>query len=294
MMISIIVPVYNGEKTLNELYSRIIAELDGSYYFEVIFVYDCGKDKSWEIIREMARSESDHIRAYCFDKNYGQHYATSFGLQKASGDYIFTLDEDSQHDPKFIPVMIKKMEDENLDLIYGQFSKLKQPFFRVIMSFFLRRVLCVMIPNLPHDYSAYRLIRKDLANKIIEKENFSLFIDAELDMLSRNHSNLLVEHFKRAKGTSSYTIIKLLKQSFDVLFKYSKLFRLFLNSFIIVILFWLTYSFYLLLLNPIQYLIVFVFLFISFLTIIWIRRNSLQRIHGKQTPKVVEQINLGK
>lgn len=183
MDISVVIPVYNGEKTLRELYRKVKTELNGYLSFEVIFVYDCGRDESWEIIKELARNEPDHIRGYCFDKNYGQHFATSFGLKKACGNFILTLDEDAQHDPKYIPSMIKKMEDKNLDLIYGQFSKLEQPFFRVIMSLFLRKVLCLMIPDLPRDYSAYRLFSKELANKIFERETYCFFLDAEVGRL---------------------------------------------------------------------------------------------------------------
>jgi polyisoprenyl-phosphate glycosyltransferase len=288
-MISIIIPVYNGEKTLKELYRKINTELDGSMNFEVIFVCDYGKDKSWEIIKELARDEDDHIRGYCFDNNYGQHYATSFGLKKACGDYIFTLDEDSQHDPKFIPLMVRKMQDENLDLIYGQFSKIKQSYFRVLMSYFLRRILCLMVPELPRDYSAYRLLSKELNNEIVNKENYSFFLDAELGKLSRNHSSILIEHFKRSKGNSSYTIQKLFNQSIDVLFFYSKLFGNIFNSLMILVFLGFIFSVILLHNGLFQSSVVPIIFLIIFLTFLLIKLNSRRRSKKKQTPKVSEQ-----
>jgi polyisoprenyl-phosphate glycosyltransferase len=294
-MISIVIPVYNGEKTIKDLYRKIKYELNGLYYFEVIFVNDCGKDRSWGIITELARDESESVRGYCLDKNYGQHYATSFGLKKAKGDYIFTIDEDAQHDPKFIPAMIKKMEDENFDLVYGQFYKLEQSFLRVRMSSFLRKVLCVMIPELPQDYSGYRLINKELAVKIIEKEEFCFFLDAELGSLSMKHGSLLIDHNKRSNGNSSYTIHKLLKQTIDVLFKYSKLFKWIFNSFLLLIIFLLlAFTYRLLIYSSFQDMIFSIILLISFLGFIFIKRNSFERIHRKLNIKVVEQTHHNK
>lgn len=293
-MISIIIPVYNGENTLRGLYSRIRSELEGKFQFEVIFVLDSGKDKSWEIIKNLAESDSSRISGYSFDRNMGQHYATMFGLKKSAGDYVFTLDEDAQHDPKFIPVMIEKMKSENADLIYGQFSKLEQPFFKVWMSFFLRRILCVMIPYLPREYSAYRLINKTMVNKLIKNENNNFFLDAEFGKVSPNHSSILIEHFKRSNGSTSYTIVKLIRQTLDVLFKYSKIFALVFNTFLSASVILLLFFFYQFILDPNKNSTVFALLLLCSSTLLYIRIRSMRRIFSKRNPVIIDQITNNK
>ena len=236
MNISIIIPVYNGEKTLKELYYKIKNTLAGNISYELIFVYDHGKDNSWEIIKEFAQEDKDHIRGYHFNKNYGQQLATFYGLEKASGNILITMDEDNQHNPEYIPEMIKKLEDEKLDYVYGKFRKIRRPFSRVFLSLILKRMLCLMIPSLPDEYSSYRVIRKELANKVINENSHFSFLDAELGKLSTNYGNLFMDPCKRSKRESSYTISRLLKQLFDVLFKYSRLFRIIYNTSLIFVL----------------------------------------------------------
>jgi polyisoprenyl-phosphate glycosyltransferase len=289
MSISIIIPVYNGEKTIRILYNKIKSALDGYLPYEMIFVYDCGKDNSWKIIKELAERDHDHVRGFHFDKNYGQQSATVFGFKKASGDYIITLDEDNQHDPEYIPAMIKKLEDDKLDFVYGKFRKIEQPFFKVFLSFLLRRILCFMIPDLPPDYSSYRVIRKELTRKITETDSKFSFIDIELGKLSSKNDGLLINHFKRLKGSSSYTISILVKQTFDVLFGYSPLFKIFYQILFAFLILSLSLSFYLIVIHGIQLSTIAVIVLLILSIMFLIRINSFKRIQRKLYPLVIEQ-----
>lgn len=288
MDVSVVIPVYNGANTINDLHEKIVSELTGHFSFEVIFVFDYGKDNSWEIIKEVAENDPEHVRGFYLDRNYGQHCATAVGLKKSKGEYIFTLDEDVQHDPKYIKSMIKKMEDEKLDLLYGRFNRLEQPFVRVWMSFFLRRVLCVMISDLPWDYSAYRLIRNKLARGIVENDAPGFFLDAELGTLSLNHGSLLIDHFKRSNGSTSYTIIRLVRQTINVLYRYSKVFKLLFNSVLFVSVILIAYSFYLLALNPTIHLFVFAALLLNFSAFLTQEKVRWWRQTRKNKPRVFE------
>ncbi len=294
MNISIVIPVYNGENTLKELYDKIKNALTGILIYELIFVYDSGKDNSWKIITEIAENDPDHVRAFHFDKNYGQHSATFFGLKKASGDYIVTLDEDNQHDPGYIPEMIKKLEEEKLDFIYGKFSKIEQHFFRVFLSLILRRILCFLVPDLPCDYSSYRVIRKELVLRVIEKDSQLSFLDVELGRLSSNNGSLLIDHHKRLNGSSSYTITIYMKQSLEVLFGYSRLFRIIYNAFFAFILLGLFFVLYLILIHGIHLAIIAgTFTLILFIMLL-IRINSSKRVSRRLNPLVIGQLGHNK
>ena len=291
MNISIIIPVYNGEKTLKELYYKIKNTLAGNISYELIFVYDHGKDNSWEIIKGFAQEDKDHIRGYHFNKNYGQQLATFYGLKKASGNILITMDEDNQHNPEYIPEMIKKLECEQLDYVYGKFRKISRPFSRAFLSLILKRMLCFMIPSLPDEYSSYRVIRKELANKALNENSHFSFLDAELGKLSTNYGNLFIDQRKKSDRKSSYTINRLLKQLFDVLFKYSSLFRLIYNTSLVLVLISSIITCCLTMSYSVHLISICIFFFLISSIMILIMINSYNRINSKSDPFVTECIN---
>jgi undecaprenyl-phosphate 4-deoxy-4-formamido-L-arabinose transferase len=291
MNVSIVIPVYNGGKSLKELYEEIRNVLTGSLTYEMIFIYDCGNDNSWKVIKELAGNEPNYVRGFHLDKNYGQHIATLFGFKNATGEYIITLDEDSQHDPKYIPEMIKRLEDGNYDFVYGKFRKIEQPFFKVFLSSFLRRILSIMVPNLPHDYSSYRVIRKDMVAKVVEEgSNFS-FIDAALGNLSSNYSSVIIDHCKRLRGRTSYTINTLFKLFLDVLFGCSKRFRIIYNTLLCILLLCIVLAGYLTIIQSIQLQIIAIILLFFLIIMLLLRMRSFQRIKRNLNPSVIEQLN---
>lgn len=294
MNISIVIPVYNGGKSLIELYEKVRNVFTENLTYEVIFIHDCGNENSWEVIRELVENDHNHVRGFHLDKNYGQHIATFFGFKNATGEYIITLDEDTQHDPKYIPEMIKRLEDGKLDFVYGKFNKVEQPFFKVFLSLFLRRILSIMIPNLPYDYSSYRLIRKDIAVKVIETgSNFS-FIDAALGNLSSNYSSVTIDHCKRTKGRSSYTFNSLFKLFFDVLFGYSNRFRIIYNVFLFILFSCIILAVYLTIIKYLQLQLTAIILLFLLVTMLLIRMSSFHRIKHNLNPLVTEQLNRSK
>jgi undecaprenyl-phosphate 4-deoxy-4-formamido-L-arabinose transferase len=259
--------------------------------YEIIFIHDCGNDNSWKVIKELVGNDPDHVRGFHLDKNYGQHIATSFGLKNATGEHIITLDEDGQHDPKYIPEMIKRLEDGKYDFVYGKFRKIEQPFFNVFLSYLLRRILCIMVPNLPHDYSSYRVIRKGIALKVVDAGSLFSFIDAALGNLSSNSSSVLIDHCKRLKGRSSYTFKSHFKLLFDVLFVYSKRFRIIFNLLLFILFSFIILAVYLTIIKYIQLQIVSIILLFLLLILLLIRMHSFQRIKHNMDPSVTEQLN---
>ena len=223
MKISVIVPVYNGEKTIRELFRRISAELDGSFQYEVIFVYDCGKDKSWEVITELIESYPENVKGFHFAGNYGQHNAILYGIKNASGDFIVTLDEDLQHDPAYIKPLIGKQQEGDYDVVYAVFNNLAHPRLRNITSQMLRWLLKLTVPGIFTDYSPYRIIRKETAEDITRLKSSYTFIDGYLGWVTKKFGTIKAKHFRRTNGDSSYSLYKLIKHAALIEIAYSPL-----------------------------------------------------------------------
>jgi polyisoprenyl-phosphate glycosyltransferase len=223
MDLSVIIPVFNGEKTLPELTSQIRNNLDLKYTYEVIYVYDCGIDNSWNIIKELVGSDPSHFRGYHLKRNYGQHNAILFGINEAKGDFIVTLDEDLQHNPSFIKELVEKQKEKNYDVVYASFKRLKHPGLRIMMSEWLRVILKRIVPGLFPGYSPFRLIKGEVARKILILRNSYTFIDGYLGMVTHNFGYIDADHFKRIDGVSSYSYLKLIKHAFMIAGAYSAL-----------------------------------------------------------------------
>jgi glycosyltransferase involved in cell wall biosynthesis len=119
MDISIVIPLYNEEESLPELYAwiaRVMQKNDFSY--EVIFVDDGSTDRSWEVISAL-REKSPNMKAIKFQRNYGKSPALHCAFQKTQGDVIITMDADLQDSPDEIPELYRMIKEEGYDLVSG-------------------------------------------------------------------------------------------------------------------------------------------------------------------------------
>lgn len=223
MDLSVVIPVFNSEKTLPELYKKIRRELSAKFTFEVIFVFDCGKDNSWAVIEELINSDPSTVRGYHLKRNYGQHNAILFGMTKAKGDYVITLDDDLQHDPRFIHDLISEQKAGDYDVVYGKFEKLRHSGLRIRTSEMLRRLLRIIVHGIYPDYSPYRLIKNATAKKIAGLKNSYSFIDGYIGWATNKISYVPVEHYKRADGVSSYSYYRLVKHALLIAIAYSRI-----------------------------------------------------------------------
>ncbi len=119
MDISVVIPLYNEEESLPELYRwlRRVMEEQG-YSYEIIFVDDGSTDGSWEVIRQLS-NESDKVKAIRFRRNYGKSPALHCAFGKAQGDVVITMDADMQDSPDEIPELYRMVREEGYDLVSG-------------------------------------------------------------------------------------------------------------------------------------------------------------------------------
>ena len=119
MDISVVVPLYNEEESLPELFAWIERVMAAHHFtYEVIFVNDGSTDRSWEVI-ERLRAESPCVKGIKFRRNYGKSPALFCGFRKAEGDVVITMDADLQDSPDEIPELYRMITEDGYDLVSG-------------------------------------------------------------------------------------------------------------------------------------------------------------------------------
>lgn len=216
-MLSIVVPVYCGKRTLPELVRRINATMErelNDMAYEVILVDDRSPDESFKIIKDLCRTQ-ENLVGIQLKKNYGQQNATFCGLHYASGDIVITMDDDLQHDPSHIPSFLAEMEGKT-DLVYGVFQTRDDGFYRQMGSKLTARFFRKKYGSLKGlRVSSFRAIRKSLVDKIcIDKtaeEKSFVYLSCLLLEKSNAVLNITLPYSERKEGHSNYNFIKLAK-----------------------------------------------------------------------------------
>jgi len=132
MDISVIVPLYNEEESLPELYQWIERVMkENNFTFEVIFVNDGSTDGSWNVIEELSK-KSPNVKGIKFRRNYGKSPALYCGFDRAQGDVVITMDADLQDSPDEIPELYRMIKEDGYDLVSGYKQKRYDPLSKTI------------------------------------------------------------------------------------------------------------------------------------------------------------------
>ncbi|MFC2384253.1 MAG: glycosyltransferase family 2 protein [Hoylesella saccharolytica] len=132
MDISVVIPLYNEEESLTELYAWIERVMkEQGFSFEVIFVNDGSTDRSWQIIKELSNG-SEQVKGIKFRRNYGKSPALFCGFKEAQGDVVITMDADLQDSPDEIPELYRMITQEGYDLVSGYKQKRYDPLSKTL------------------------------------------------------------------------------------------------------------------------------------------------------------------
>lgn len=220
MNISVVVPVYRGETLIEPLVERLAKALPKfSKKYEVLLVNDGSPDRSWEVIHKLARKYK-WVKGIRLMRNYGQHNATLCGIRAARYEIVVTMDQDLQHPPEEIPVLLAELE-KGFDVVYGAPKKLPQGFLRNAMTANIKRILArVMgVPSVKN-ISAFRAFRTELRNAFTNFQSPALIIDVLLSWGTPRFTSVPVE-IEKPEERSNYKFSALVKAALLILTGYS-------------------------------------------------------------------------
>ena len=168
MDISVVIPLYNEEESLPELFAWIQRVMDANHFsYEVIFVNDGSTDRSWEVIENL-RAQSDKVKGIKFRRNYGKSPALYCGFEKAQGNVVITMDADLQDSPDEIPELYRMITKEGYDLVSGYKQKRYDPLSKTIPTKLFNATARAVsgISNL-HDFNCgLKAYRRDVIKNI--------------------------------------------------------------------------------------------------------------------------------
>jgi len=206
--LSIVIPVYNAEKTIGELVEQLESQLQSRLGFDIILVNDGSRDDSFKVLLGLSKKYDD-LCVLNLSKNFGQHNATIAGLNYAKGEYAITMDDDLQHPVAEIFKLVGEIE-KGYDVVYGAYPK-HDDLFRKAGSVVNDLMMDVMIGK-PRGlkFSSFRIIRSFVVKEMIKYDAPYPYLDGLILRITRNIGTITVEHQERKTGSSNYTVKELL------------------------------------------------------------------------------------
>jgi len=208
---SIIIPVYNGEKSIGKLVDYLIEKVPKDYLFEIILVNDCSPDNSEKICIDSYNKHPGYVSLYSLAKNVGEHNAVMAGLNHALGDYAVIIDDDFQNPVSEVVKLCNYAIQQKYDVVYTCYDKKHHSYFRNLGSKFNDKVANIMLKKPKGLYlSSFKIMNRFIIDEIIKYKLPYPYIDGLILRTTSNIGKIKVQHQKRESGNSGYTVNKLL------------------------------------------------------------------------------------
>lgn len=219
LQISVVVPLFNEEESLPELFSWIKRVMDAhSFSYEVLFIDDGSKDTSWSVVEKL-RSEFNEIRGIKFQRNYGKSAALQKGFESTKGDVVITMDADLQDSPEEIPELYKMITEDGFDMVSGWKKKRYDPISKTLptklYNWTARRLSGIYL----HDFNCGLKAYKSVVVKSIE-----VYGDMHryIPVLAKyagfhNIGEKVVQHQARKYGTTKFGLNRFVNGPLDLL-----------------------------------------------------------------------------
>jgi len=218
LRISIVIPVFLGEKTLPFLINEILpltlgfSTPNGTHCIvcEVLLVHDCGPDRS-DVVLEELKKQYSFVRPVWLSRNYGQHAATMAGMASATGDWVVTIDEDCQHRPEDIGCMLDCAITESLQLVYAQ-PKNSAPhgWLRNTLSRSAKTISKNLLGNSEiGKFNSFRLIDGEIARTLAAYCGNGVYLDVGLFWITGSIGHCPVQLRDEMSRPSGYSYVKL-------------------------------------------------------------------------------------
>ncbi|WP_430810283.1 MULTISPECIES: glycosyltransferase family 2 protein [unclassified Carboxylicivirga] len=219
MDLSIVVPLYNEEESIKELYDwiqRVVSPLNWSY--EVIFVDDGSTDTSWTVIEELKR-EAAPVKGIRFRRNYGKSAGLYCGFEAAQGDVVITMDADLQDSPDEIPELTRMVKEEGYDIVSGWKKKRYDPIGKTLPSKLFNRTVRMVSGIKLHDFNCgLKAYRNEVVKNIEVYGEMHRYIPLIAKQAGfKRIGEKVVQHQERKYGVSKFGIERTIKGFLDLL-----------------------------------------------------------------------------
>ncbi len=218
MDISVVIPVFNEEESLPELYRWITKTLAEEYTFEVVFIDDGSSDDSWKIIRNLSEQHTN-VSGMKFKRNYGKSAALFCGFQKAAGEVVITMDADLQDSPEEIPDLYRMVMEEDYDLVSGWKKKRYDPISKRWPSKFFNYTARKYTGIHLHDFNCgLKAYKKDVVKNIEvygEMHRYIPVLAKQAGFIKIGEK--VVQHQKRKYGVTKFGLERFMNGFLDLL-----------------------------------------------------------------------------
>ncbi len=220
--LSIVIPVYNEEGVLPELYDRLtkVGEALG-HTFELIFVNDGSKDRSREILSHVC-SQDDRVKVIQFSRNFGHQIAITAGLDHASGDAVVVIDGDLQDPPEVIPSLVKKWQ-EGYEVVYAirESREGEGPFKKLTAAIFYRLLGSFTRIEIPKDTGDFRLMSRRAVSELRALKERARFVRGLVSWIGFRQTGITFARDRRLAGETKYPFRKMLRFALDAITSFS-------------------------------------------------------------------------
>ncbi|UYB51728.1 glycosyltransferase family 2 protein [Xanthomonas sp. AM6] len=207
--LSIVIPVYRSATILPVLADRIEQALGTAFHdnFEVILVNDCSPDDSWEVLLRLA-ADRPWWKVVNLRKNAGQHNAILVGLRLSSGRRVVTMDDDLQHSPEDIPLLLGAL-NQKVDVCYAKFRSKQHPLWKRAGSAFNDAVANRLLGKPPGLYlSPFKAMVGGIRDEVIKFTGPHVYLDGLILSATNRLTTITLDHHQRADGQSGYSLRK--------------------------------------------------------------------------------------
>lgn len=220
--LSLVVPAYNEEQVMKESFARTKKAMeDIGYEYEIIYVDDGSRDKTWDILANIAKNNRE-VKALRFSRNFGHQLAVTAGMDEAEGDAVIILDADLQDPPEVIGRMVEAWE-QGADIAYGKRAKREgETVAKKATAWMYYRLLNAMSAYpIPLDTGDFRLIDKAVADEFKAMRENHRFLRGMSAWMGYNAVPVEYVRHERYAGKTKYTLKKMLRLAADGIFGFS-------------------------------------------------------------------------
>lgn len=221
MLISLIIPCYNEEKNIQNLYKSITYTMETNYYnYEVVLVNDGSCDNTLEEIKKIAENDS-RIKFISFSRNFGKESAMIAGLKSCTGDCGIILDADLQHPPELIPQMVNAYYDGYDQVVMRRDRDGESPLRKIPTKLFYKFINKTVDVKLTDGEGDFRLISRSVIDSIISLQEYNRFSKGIFEWVGYNKKTINFKNVARDEGQSSFSFFKLVDYAIDGTLSYN-------------------------------------------------------------------------